>query len=597
MAKSYDWMARLAKAWLFCGVLWMGCSTERAPAQRPADTTTGTGSTATTQTTNIDTQSTPEHSDSSAERPADTGETSADSYGDTGSMGSSETFDIVELEVTPCADPSRRATQRFDVVELGRVDVPEVFIYGGGLAVVDLDGDDVYEIVRTAATGFEIWEQRGSGWEERSLSTPLQERFAARVFSAVSAVDLDGDGDQDLSLAGFYNDHALLENRDGEWVDVSAVYGVHANDLPSQSMSWGDPDGDGDLDLFVASYGPWPLPDMLPFTGDPSRYYHRHPWGFEDESGRLPNQVQRAYGFMGAWVDLDGDGDDEMFSLHDFPAVSHSVLLGWSPAGFVVDEGSEYQTGYDAMGVALADVNGDGLVDLFQSGFSRASLLTGSAWAVADHGLTWFEQIFAWGLMPSFGMPSQRVYGWGVEVADLDNDGAQELLQTYGDWQGPEDDDYFKYTPDALWVQDMPGVWSEASNEWAFNDPRPGRSLLAADLNQDGWLDLVAAYLNGPTVVRYGVCGVGNFLEVQLRQDAPNTHAVGARVTAYAGDTMQTRWITSGSRSMYAGEPAEVHFGLGDIGRIDRLVIRWPDATELELTDITANRRLRIHRP
>jgi len=485
----------------------------------------------------------------------DSGDTSVDS----GTTSSSQSLGVIELDVQPCEDPSRRESGRFDSIELGNVDVSEVFIYAGGLALVDLDGDDVYEIVRTAATGFEIWEHGVDGWAERALPTSLEERFATRVFSAVSAVDLDGDGDQDLSFAGFYNDHALLENRDGELVDVSAAYGVYANDLPSQSMSWGDPDGDGDLDLFVASYGPWPLPDMLPFTGDPSRYYHRHPWGFEDESGRLPNQVQRAYGFMGAWIDLDGDGDSEMFSLHDFPAIAHSVLLGWSPSGFVVDEASEYQMGYDAMGVALADINGDGLVDLFQSGFSRASLLLGSPWPTADHGVTWFEQVYAWGFMSSFVPVMPRVYGWGVEVADLDNDGTQEMLQLFGDWQGPEDDDYNKSTPDALWVEEMPGVWSEASSEWSFEDARSGRSLLAADLNHDGWLDLVAAYLNGPTVVRYGVCGVGNFLEVQLRQDGPNTHAVGARVTAHTGDTMQTRWITSGSRSMYAGEPAEVH--------------------------------------
>lgn len=118
---------------------------------------------------------------------------------------------------------------------------------------------------------------------------------------------------------------------------------------------------------------------------------------------------------------------------------------------------------------------------------------------------------------------------------------------------------------------------------------------MLVDLDADGRLDLVKRNKDALPVVLFGTCGTNHWLEIELRDDGPNTRAIGARVRVIAGENDQVRWVRAGGRSLSSGGPPEVHFGLWTVDRVD-VEVTWPDG-EIELfTDLAADQRLRIHR-
>ena len=74
------------------------------------------------------------------------------------------------------------------------------------------------------------------------------------------------------------------------------------------------------------------------------------------------------------------------------------------------------------MGWGSGDINRDGLPDLAVTGWYELALLV----SLPDG--TWYDAALALGLVPD----AQRVVGWGIEIADLDNDGLEDVVVAFG---------------------------------------------------------------------------------------------------------------------------------------------------------------------
>ena len=149
---------------------------------------------------------------------------------------------------------------------------------------------------------------------------------------------------------------------------------------------------------------------------------------------------------------------------------------------------------------------------------------------------------------------------------------------------------------DGLWLQDDSGHFTNVATEprWDVADTEIGRGLVLADLNGDGWLDIVKRHLGSPTPMYLSNCGSEAWVKVRLRAPAPNTFAVGAKVRVTVGDQSQIRWIHSGSSGLYTGQPIMAHFGLGDAESIDLLEVIWPDTTVTAFQDVPVRRTVTI---
>lgn len=151
--------------------------------------------------------------------------------------------------------------------------------------------------------------------------------------------------------------------------------------------------------------------------------------------------------------------------------------------------------------------------------------------------------------------------------------------------------------PDRLWVQED-GGWVDRAAELGVDDPGMGRTMVAADIDRDGTLDLVTWQLiEGPRIYRGRPTG-GSWLRVEL--DAVGTRnrfAVGARVEVWSQDgaRLGLQDLQVGSTGAFSSGPPELHFGLGAHEVVD-VVVRWPDGELTVNEGVDARGAIRLTR-
>jgi len=574
--------------------------------------------------------------DPSTTEPTSDTATTVDTTGPTGDTGPTTQTVEATLEASgevTCASPSTRTTLPFDrkiSAPVQPVAQEEAGLAGGGVVIADLDADGHQDLILFSLAAFDDQLWWGAGNELFDLDTDVFRDIDLSDAVGGSAADYDGDGDLDLYVTRYLAPDRLLRN-DGNRVftDVTAAAGLgsHSSESPlpplakdptrweegrlsSQSASWADIDADGDLDLFVGTYGVRTILDVTGTTdcsdhlADPSELWRNNGDGtFTDIAHLLPYDTHDGYLFMSGWYDLDADGYPELITAADdgFCAPSQ-VLHNEGGEAFSVDQ---FREDFD-MGMGVGDLNGDELPDFLFSTWNGISL-----WQSADGigtgptGVGYVDAAGSYGLSvsgpprdnPAQAQNGDQVYGWGAELADIDNDTDLDAVMLFGYWayyDGPGDP---LQQDDGLWIQDD-GLFTDMAPDMQMDDFGVGRGVVMADLNGDGWIDIVKRHLNQGAAMYMSNCGEASWLTVDLRMpDTMNTHAIGAKVRVTTADGSQVRWIQSGSSGMYSGGPLQAHFGLGDTAVVDQLDVIWPDGEISTFTDVGAHRHLTITRP
>jgi hypothetical protein len=193
-----------------------------------------------------------------------------------------------------------------------------------------------------------------------------------------------------------------------------------------------------------------------------------------------------------------------------------------------------------------------------------------------------------------------RWLSWGVELVDLDNDGLADIPTVFSPNGGDGSEKPIKKgvnppnEPDEIFVQQEDGTFVAVGDEWGFADKSMGRGLVVADIDRDGWLDLIVKSFDEPAHYFHARCGSEAWLQVDLVGKAPNTAGIGARVTVEAGDRTWQQWIRAGGTSMSVSAPPMAHFGLGDRASIDRITVTWRDGATSVYQVIDTRQRITI---
>ena len=470
---------------------------------------------------------------------------------------------------------------------------------GGGAAVADFNGDQILDIFLPNAGTDQLYFGTASGeFVEKPEAWPALEDASVGAVP----VDIDADGDLDIFVTNMRGPNRLLRNDGGVFVDITTEAGVGGGDYDSIAASFADIDLDGDLDFFVANHrddadlGAGLLEGKL-LPGHPSELYRNNGDGtFADISNRLPSELQElGYPFMGVWQDFDGDAYPDLYVINDFGAVAVPNLLLRNEQGQLsLWEEPGLNISMFAMGVSVGDFNGDSRADVVLSDWGRMFLL-----ADAGDG-SFYDAGQAAGLIIGEG----RAQSWGVELADMDNDGDLDLPVAFGplkleEWEEPYEEELSlsnpKNQPDALFLQED-GQLQDQGEAWGLNQTGNSRGFVLADINRDGRLDLVKRFVDQPASLHLSDCTGAHWLELELRQPGSNPRAVGAEVRLEAGGKTQLRWLRAGGTGFAVGQPPELHFGLGEVAHVDRITVRWPDGRESMVQDIPTNRMITILR-
>lgn len=510
----------------------------------------------------------------------------------------------MEHGVQACADPEARASlgpmeeawlgQDWASQEPPGVGLEEGW-RGAGVVVADLDGDELLDIFLPGRGACQLFLGEADG-ELRAAPEQLPPELPCEAWGA-SAADVDGDGDLDLLVVRDGAPDLLWRNDGAGQFEADPEAGLSRRPSGGRSAAWGDWEGDGDLDLFVANHvvggigtggGGGPILGGGTLEADPNRLFRNLGHGrFEDASPELPAEALDGLGFLGAWIDADGDRDLDLYVVNDLGAAKEPNALvlqeadgSWSlaPAGHGLD------LAIDGMGLGVGDLNADGIPDLAVTDVDRLHLMVSDALGWADHAR------FA-GLEPD--PDAGQTHSWGVELADLDNSGTLDLIVVFGDIEGDLDDEARLPQPDGLWLQDDGGRFEEQAAAWGLDQDIDGRGLALADLNQDGWLDVVKPdYRGGPARALLSRCGEAAWLRVRVEGEGHNTRGVGAEVVAWAEGRPHRGWIQAGSSSLGSSAPPEVHLGLGDAERVELLEISWPQGGTSSWRDLATRQVL-----
>jgi hypothetical protein len=525
-----------------------------------------------------------------------------------------------------CVDPGARSAAHFERTQsVPQPALTQALLTSAGIVVADFTGDGRLDTFLPHIVRSDLWvpNEDGTLVEEAASRLPGIDLAAA---VGGTAVDIEGDGDFDLFVTrcagegcdcieeecddtdpSLSHTPSLLLRNDGtgHFTDVTSLAGLDRYAWRSQSSSWADYDNDGDLDVFVGSYGPKPeetynSPDIPPSEDDSQLWRNEGDGTFTDMSSMLPAQVHDGWVFMSSWIDLDLDGYPELFTWHDFGTSHPSTLMKNEGGAALVPVVAQTQidAAFEDMGVAFGDLNHDGLPDFATTSFQKTRLLLSQKTTepTSAAGVYWVESSDAWGLDVD---PVNRgqAYGWGAEFGDLDHDRDDDLAMVFGFWSTYDGGSDPPKQYDGLWVQHEATFENLAAEPtWAMNDPGVSRGLLMVDVNEDGFLDVIKRELDTAAIRYISQCDDSAWLKVELQQEGANRHAIGARITAVSPDGFeQTRWIHSGSASMYSGGPPIAHFGLAADDVVSLRVV-WPDGAESEICEVETRRTVTITR-
>ncbi|MEQ1507303.1 MAG: FG-GAP-like repeat-containing protein, partial [Myxococcota bacterium] len=492
-----------------------------------------------------------------------------------------------------CATPDARADRAYDAVVLPGVGTDDRRFWGGGIVAADLDGDGDLDLVAPGPVAVDLWWNDGHGGfvDGSAALAEVDGAFAA----GGAAADVDADGDLDLVLTRWGGGATLLINDgDGGFADRGGLPRT-ADHL--QSAAWGDLDGDGALDLVIAGHGAVVAEAdqvVIPGPGDPTRLWLGDgAGGLIDATDRLDPRIRDGYSYVVGLARLDADRTLDLVVANDYPTWTPGLAAVHRGDRFVPDASLGLTVRAAGMGLALGDVNDDGVDDVLQPVWDdlvfRRSTGAGQ----------WVDATDAAGCAVPQHVGGPWI-GWGAEFADLDLDGDLDAVVAFGRLDaiadrtaggGPTDNDLAQRF--GVYLQQPDGGFVESAAALGLDRTGVWRGFVVADLTGDGWPDLARRDLDGGVVVDLARCGEAHWLQVA---PWPPADAVGAEVALTVDGRTQHRTVRAGGTSLNAGGPPEVWFGLGAAGAVDGLTVIWPDGGQTELGPVDVDQRLIVSR-
>jgi len=373
-----------------------------------------------------------------------------------------------------------------------------------------------------------------------------------------------------------------------------------------------DLDNDGLLDLVVLRYVQWDFDET--WCGEhregyraychPDIYkaisplvYHNDGNGHFTEVGEKFGLAKPGKGLGIAVADYDRDGLIDLFIANDsMPEFLYRNKGGAKfeevalLAGVAVDADGH---AYAGMGVEFADYNNDGFPDIVVTDLASQIY---ALYRNSRNGLFEYDS-FATGLTRM----TMNHSGWGIRFLDFDNDGWKDLLVAQGHDLDTIELTFpnFHYREPMLLARNNQGVFSDVSSEagTVFQQAWVGRGLAIGDLDNDGRLDAVVTTNDGPLYVLHNeTVSQNHWLLLKLVGHKSNRDGIGAEIKVVTAAGPQYQTVTTAG-SYLSSSDKRVHFGLGGATSAQSIEIRWPSGLRQILKDVPGDQILQVDEP
>ncbi len=447
---------------------------------------------------------------------------------------------------------------------------------GTGMCAEDFDGDGDLDVVVTAPGQVPRYFRNEGAFvftDQTAASgfTTLLTRSRGCV-----AADIDNDGDQDLFLGQHHEFPTLwINDGSGHFVNEAMQRGI-----TSATSIWGacfgDVDGDGWLDLYLANRG-----TPTGTAGQANILYRNVGNGvFQDVTSESVTG-QAGLAFVCTFMDYNEDFLPDIYVVNDKGTNQLPNELYRNLGGFqfeAVGAAVQANDAVDGMGVDFCDVFCDGGLDYYVTDLPPDHVFR--EWDPVNE--VFVDRTYPLNLM------GQGV-GWATQFMDYDNDGWQDLHIVHN--QSPNF--LYKHPGDSV------SAWTEIGGNQLPSEFQT--SAICSDFDGDGRIDVLHRMLFSSNPSTPGVrldrndAPPQNWLRVELEGRVSNRDGRGARVEVVALNRRQRQYVRSGIGFMSGGD-RRCHFGLADAPTATVLVY-WPSGNWQQVDNVAVNQVLRIVEP
>jgi len=500
---------------------------------------------------------------------------------------------------------------------------PETMV--AGVALLDYDNDGYLDVFVVNGAAIPSLQKESPKYWNRlyhnnhdGTFTDVTETAGVAGFGygmGVAVGDYDNDGWPDIYVVNVGKNQLLHNNGNGTFTDVTDKAGVGGGVLDGKKMwsvsaAWVDYNNDGHLDLFVSNYCKWEV-NTDPYCGPtPKLRAYCHPKNYAN----LPNTLYRNNGdgtftdvsaetgiskYFGkgmgiAIADYDGDGFMDIFVANDnHPNFLFHNLGGKKFEEVALEAGVAYaQSGsaLSGMGVDFKDVFNDGRPDIWHT-------------AVENESFPLFRNVgggqFVEDTLPAQLAVTRTMSGWGNGIFDFDNDGWKDLfvarsnvLDNVAQFANRKYEE-----PNSVLRNLGNGKFQDVSSEAGpdFQVAAAHRGVAFGDLDNDGRIDAVVTVLNGSLKYFHNISKNSNhWIILKLVGKRSNRMGLGAKVRI-TGDDGKVQYNHATTAVGYAcASDSRIHFGLGGSRVVREIEVTWPSGTRQVLRDVPSNQILKV---
>lgn len=483
---------------------------------------------------------------------------------------------------------------------------------GSGVGLFDFDRDGLIDVFISGGgfydespkpIGKKLGAFRNLGeWTFSDVSNDIGVSLPSFYSHGVFAADINNDGFSDVLITGYRAVQLLINNGDGTFSDETENSGFSNITWPT-GAAFADVNGDGTLDVYFANYVNWSFENHPPCVRGgkvdvcpPAEFDPQNDQLFLSQGdGRFRDVTEtsglvkggKGLGVLAA--DFDVDGDMDFYVANDTTAnfmLMNDGLGNFEESGFVSGTAVDDKGGPNgSMGIDTADVNGDGLPDLWVANYEDESfaLYQNLGGGLFQHrsrrlGVSAIGSIFV---------------GFGTCFLDADLDGKQDIAVTNGHVMEQQINSPINQLPLFL-SQQADGSYQNIADQVGpyFQQSHLGRGLATADFDNNGAIDMVVTHTNQPVSVLRNELTESesrNWLQLELVGITSNRSAIGTRVEVQSGEKKQSFQVTSGA-SYLSTKSSVIHVGLGKMKDPVQVIIKWPSSETSEIVKLPVNK-------